>query len=174
MKYDAYGCLLDLSQKCGKEYGKLVQKLLAIAFCEAGATCLTERGIQGIDLEMVLADGRRLALEVKTAQEETVTFGKKDIDGLAARQDGGYLTYFAVLGSRLLDDWIFARYWPDEILAQRDYSLIELCAYRDMDLTNYIREHFAAAVSRHCAAAIEGGQGVLDAVLREYPCYKRA
>jgi hypothetical protein len=74
-----------LATECGKEYGKLVQKLLAIACCESGAVRLIDRSTQGIDLEVTFHDGLRVAFEVKTGQAGTVTFGKKDLDGLAGR-----------------------------------------------------------------------------------------
>jgi hypothetical protein len=50
-----------------KEYGKLVQKLLAIALLGAGADSLTDRSTQGIDLEATIR-GKRRAIEVKTTE----------------------------------------------------------------------------------------------------------
>ncbi len=50
MRLDVHRCLRDLSDRTGKEYGKLVQKLLAIAFLVAEAESVTERWIQVIDL----------------------------------------------------------------------------------------------------------------------------
>ena len=154
-------------------YGKLVQKLLAIAFCEAGATRVAERSIQGIDLEVVLGDAK-VALEVKTAQTDKVRFGKKDIDGLDARRVEGFTPYFAVLGPGLLDEWVFALCLPAEIQAQRDYSINQLRAYRDTALEASVSETFSAAVSKHSAAAAQGGQTALNQVLHDYPCFSVA
>ena len=62
MRIEVHRRLRDLAERSGQEYGKLVQKLLAIALCECGATRLTERSTQGIDLEVELPGGRSLAL----------------------------------------------------------------------------------------------------------------
>ena len=52
MRLDVHRRLRDLSDKTGKEYGKLVLKLLAIAFLEAEAESVTDRCVQGIDLRL--------------------------------------------------------------------------------------------------------------------------
>ena len=164
------------------EYGQLVQKLLALAFLEAGATRVTERSTQGIDLEVELADGRRAALEVKTSMARegqmtgtsTVAFGKKDVAGLVAREAEGYEPYLAVLGAGLLDDWIFARYRAGELRAPASCSPTRLRAYRDLALEQLVKDTFVDAVMRHATTAIEGGQGALDEVLGAHPAYSTA
>jgi len=128
---------------------------LAIAFCEAGATRVSERSIQGIDLEVVLTDVK-VALEVKTAQSDKVRFGKKDIDGLDARRTEGFTPYFAVLGPGLLDEWVFAQCFSAEIQAQRDYSIFQLRAYRDTALEATVSATFPAAVSKYSVVAAQG------------------
>ncbi len=173
MNPDTHAKLDELAATQGMEYGKLVQKLLAIAFCEAGATRVTERSIQGIDLEVVL-NNVKVALEVKTAQSDKVRFGKKDIDGLDARRAEGFLPYFAVLGPALLDEWVFAQCFPAEIQAQRDYSIIQLRAYRDTALEATVSATFPTAVSNHSAAAAQGGQAALNQVLHNYACFSVA
>jgi hypothetical protein len=175
MRNDVHRLLRYLAEKRDMEYGKLVQKLLGIAFCEAGAKSITDRGTQGIDLEVELADGRCCAFEVKTAQDNNVTFGKKDIDGLYARHEkDGYAPYFALLGSRLLDEWIFSRYVRGEIRDKRAYELTFLRAYRDAKLEKLVRMTFPEAVIKHCDAAVNGGQAALDEQLRKYDCYRIA
>ena len=174
MKQDVRRRLQEISQAKGQEYGKIVQKLLAIAFCEAGAARLTDRSTQGIDLEVTLAGGRKLALEVKTSQSEKVVFGKKDIKGLCGRKSEGLTPYLALLGPRALDEWIFARFVEGEILPDRCYALTALRAYRDAKLEELVRDAFGAAVVTHATAAIEGGQGALDAVIRRYECFASA
>lgn len=174
MKHDVRRRLQEISSATGQEYGKIVQKLLAIAFLQAGATRLTERSTQGIDLEIELADGRRLALEVKTSQSEKVSFGTKDVKGLCERQREGKTPYLALLGPRGLDDWIFARFVEGELLPNRDYAITALRAYRDAELEGSVREAFAAAVIEHVTAAIAGGQASLDAVLRRNPRFATA
>jgi hypothetical protein len=171
VRLETHRRLQDLAEHTGQGYGKLVQKLLAIAFCERGATRVTERSTQGIDLEVALADGRALAFEVKTTLSGEVAFGRKDVKGLEARAGEGLTPYFAVLGARLLDDWVLARFFPTEIQPDRAYSPTRLRAYRDADLERLIGPWFEDVVNRHAHAAIEGGQGALDGVLKGYACY---
>jgi hypothetical protein len=150
MKHEVYRRLSELSEASDKEYGKLVQKLLAIAFCKAGAIRLIERSIQGIDLEITLPDERQIAVEVKTAQDQTVKFG--------------------VLGSDLLDEWILARYHVGEIRPNQQYRLTQLRAYRDTELENQIRQHFEEAVVEYTNLPETNRQGALDEVLRGFSC----
>ena len=170
MKHEVYRRLRELSQESDKEYGKLIQKLLAIAFCKAGATRLIERSIQGIDLEVTLPDGRQIAVEVKTAQDQSVKFGKKDLDGLASQDEAGLEPYFALLGSQLLDEWILARCHKGEIKPNQQYRLTQLRAYRDKELEEWIRVHFDEAVIEFTNLPETNRQGALDEVLRAFPC----
>ena len=174
MKYDVYQHLKKLWQESDKEYGKLIQKLLAIAFCKAGAVRLIERSTQGIDLEVTWYGERRIALEVKTTQDKGVRFGKKDLDGLATQDEGGLEPYFALLGSQLLDEWILARYYPGEIKPEQ-YSLTQLRTYRDRELEDSIREYFDEAVIEECPnLPATNRQAALDQVLRTFPGYGTA
>ena len=94
MKLEVHQRLSELSTAAGKEYGKLVQKLLAIALLEAGAESLTDRSTQGIDLEATFR-GKKRAIEVKTTESGAVSLGKKDLEGLAAREADGMRAYVA-------------------------------------------------------------------------------
>lgn len=173
MNQQVHEKLRALSAEKGKEYGKLVQKLLAIAFLESGAEGLIERSIQGIDLEVRLA-GRRLALEVKTCEGGSLTLGKKDLDGLDRQCAEGLETYVPVLGDRPTDDWIFVRYAPLELPSAKQLSLFKLRAYRDRELEARIARAFEAAVLTHAAVAAREGQSGLDGVLARYPARKLA
>jgi hypothetical protein len=170
MKHEVYRRLSELSEVSEKEYGKLIQKLWAIAFCKAGAVRLIERSTQGIDLEVTLPDERRIALEVKTAQDQSVKFGKKDLDGLASQADAGLEPYFALLGSQLLDEWVLARCYAGEIKPNQQYRLTQLRAYRDKELEDSIREHFDEAVLEHTNLPEANRQSALDEVLRGFSC----
>ena len=177
MRLDVHRRLGEIAAAQGKGYGKLVQKLLAIAFLDAGAERVTERSVQGIDLEVTLAGGRRIALEVKTSEPGAsgdVQFGKKDLQGLVARAEEGYEPYFAVLGNRLLDDWVLAHHLPGELEPNNAYSPTRLRPYRDPELETLVAEAFAEAVGRHAGRAAEGGQGALDEVLRGYDAFRIA
>lgn len=165
--------LRALSAEKGKEYGKLVQKLLAIAFLESGADALIERSIQGIDLEVRLA-GRRLALEVKTCEGGSLTLGKKDLDGLDRQFADGLEAFVPVLGDRPTDDWIFVRYARGELPSAKSLSLFKLRAYRDRELESRIAPAFDRAVLTHAAVAAREGQNGLDRVLERYPARKLA
>lgn len=173
MKPAVHRRLSELSEAAGKEYGKLAQKLLALAFLEAGAESLTERSTQGIDLEVRL-DGRDLALEVKTCEASTLRLGKKDLAGLAAREAEGRAAHLAVLGSRLIDEWIVARFFPGELAPSQTRYLLELRPYRVPALESRISAPFESAVLAHAAAAASWGQRALDEVLRGHAAYRPA
>lgn len=177
MKLEVHRRLAEIAAAQDKGYGKLAQKLLAIAFLEAGAARITERSVQGIDLEVTLDDGRRLALEVKTSEPGAsgeVKLGAKDIQGLVARTEEGFEAYVAVLGNRLLDDWVLARHAPGEIAPGETFSPTRLRPFRDRALEARIAEPFAEAVGRHADRATQGGQAALDAVLRGYAAFRIA
>ena len=173
MKLEVHQRLSDLAAATEKEYGKLVQKLLAIALLEAGAEGLTDRSTQGIDLEATIR-GKKRAIEVKTTESGSVSFGKKDLEGLAARESGGARAYVAVLGNRFLDEWTIARFHAGELQPSRSYSITELRPYRDAELERAVAKPFAEAVLRHADAAARGGQRALDEVLAAHAQYLRA
>ena len=100
-----------------------------------------------------------------------VSFGRKDVKGLVARQEEGFAPYFAVLGSGLLDEWIFARYHEGEIRPGASYALTRLRPYRDRHLEAVVAETFPTVVVRHAGRAAEGGQPALDEVLRAHPSF---
>jgi len=173
MKLEVHQRLSDLSAATQKEYGKLVQKLLAIALLEAGGEELTDRSTQGIDLEVTFR-GKRRAIEVKTTESGAIALGKKDIEGLAARESGGARAYVAVLGNRFLDEWTFARFHAGEWQPSQSYSITQLRPYRDRELERAVLKPFADAVLAHADAAIRGGQRALEAILASHPQYRRA
>lgn len=173
MKLEDRDLLRKLAEERGKEYGKLVQKLLALALLELDVRELYERSTQGIDLECEL-DGRPLSIEVKTCEGRKLRLGKKDLDGLEDRARAGREAWLAVLGPGLLDDWRFARVVPGELLPQRDIPLIELRATRDTELEQRVREPFARILRQHGELAKSSGQGALDDVLRTREQYRRA
>jgi Holliday junction resolvase len=173
MKLEVHQRLTGLSAASGKEYGKLVQKLLAIAFLEAGAESLTDRSTQGIDLELVVK-GKPRAIEVKTTESGSISLGKKDLEGLAAREAGGARAYVAALGNRFLDEWTFARFHKGELQPSQSYSITQLRPYRDPDLERVIAKTFPEVVLNYADAAASRGQPALDEVLEKYPGYRRA
>jgi Holliday junction resolvase len=135
---------------------------------------VVERSVQGIDLEVTLG-GRRLALEVKTTEGDSIKLGKKDVRGLVAHQADGFEVFIAVLGAGLLDEWVVARFHEGEIPADGEVKTVLLRTYRDGDIESAISDRFDEALARHLAVAVEeGGQGRLDEVLRGYEAYAMA
>lgn len=173
MKLEVHQRLSDLSAATQKEYGKLVQKLLAIALLDAGAESLTDRSTQGIDLEATIR-GKRRAIEVKTTETGVISLGKKDLEGLAAREAEGARAYVAVLGNRFLDEWTFARFHRGELQPSQSYSITQLRSYRDRELERAVTKPFADAVLAHADAAARAGQHALDEVLAAHTQYRRA
>jgi len=173
VKLEVHQRLTELSESSGKEYGKLVQKLLAIALLEAGAESVTDRCTQGIDLEATLGGVRR-AIEIKTTESGQVSLGRKDLEGLAARAAEGARAYVAALGNRFLDEWTFARFHAGELQPSQGYSITQLRTYRDAELERVVAKPFAEAVLAHTDAALRGGQHALEAVLASHAQYRRA
>jgi Holliday junction resolvase len=173
MKLEVHQRLAELSRATEKEYGKLVQKLLALALLEAGAEDLTDRGTQGIDLE-AMVKGKRRAIEVKTTESGAISLGKKDLEGLAAREAGGARAYVAVLGNRFLDEWTIARFHKGELQPSRSYSITQLRPYRDRELERAVEREFADVVLAHADEAARRGQTALDDLLAAHPQYRRA
>lgn len=173
MQHETHAALADIRSKVGKEYGKLVQKLLAASFLDSQVEKLVERSTQGIDLEMVIA-GETYAFEVKTSEGDSIRLGKKDIEGLDRLVELGQRVYIAVLPNGLLDEWIFARYYPGEILADTTLGSFCLRAYQDSALQQRIAVSFPAMVEKHANRAITRRQDGLNEVLALYPEWGRA
>jgi len=89
------------------EFGKIAQKLLAIAFCRMSFE-VKERSVQDVDIEAV-KDDLKYWLEVKTTDKDEAIIGEKDAIGLNQCEllHGG-VTGYAVLKIGLLADWIIA------------------------------------------------------------------
>jgi Holliday junction resolvase len=173
VKLEVHQRLAELSKATDKEYGKLVQKLLALALLEAGAEDLTDRCVQGIDLEATFK-GKRRAIEVKTTESGSISLGKKDLEGLAAKEGAGSRAYVAALGNRFLDDWTFARFHKGELQPSQSYSITQLRPYREAELERAVSRAFADAVLAHADAAMRGGQNALDELLKAHAQYRQA
>ncbi|MBA7509584.1 hypothetical protein ES705_01542 [subsurface metagenome] len=89
------------------EFGKIAQKLLAIAFCRLSFE-VKERSVQDVDIEAV-KDDLKYWLEVKTTNKDEVIIGEKDANGLnQCKLLHGGVTGYAVLKIGLLADWIIS------------------------------------------------------------------
>ena len=173
MKHETHAKLERLRAEVGREYGKLVQKLLAVAFLETDVQKLVERSTQGIDLEMDIA-GERCVFEVKTSESDSVRLSPKDLEGLNRQAEDGARIYLAVLTSAPFEDCILARYVPGEFPTGKDLTSFPFRAHRDRDLEQRILTAFDRVVDRDVHVAITRRQGGMDEVLQGYPAWGRA
>lgn len=167
MKYQTHEKLEKLRAEVGKEYGKLVQKLLAIAFLETDVKKLVERSSQGIDLQLEIA-GERYVFEVKTSEGDSIRLGAKDLEGLDRHVEERAKAYWAVLINGPFEDWILARYVPGEFPTATDLTSFPFRAHRDLCLEERIHKVFEIVVDAHLDTAIKGRQRGLDQVLEGY------
>ena len=146
-----------------REFGKLCQKLLAIAYRVAGFGHVVERGVQGVDVDAAL-DGRvKYATEVKTTVTNYVHFLPKDVEGLYARGADGCQPVLAVLRLAPLSEWYLV---DARRLAARRLHIPSLRPSRLHDLEGRILPSFDEAVQEHADGALDSSQSYLDGVLQ--------
>jgi len=141
-------------------FGKITQKLLAMAFYNAGFHHLVERGVQGVDIDVANSAGEKYALEVKTTDGEAVPISKENIDALAARTSDGYIPMIAALRMQMFEDWILADV-PLSQLRPGATTLSRLRGYRVGRLEELICPAFEEVVHEHSAAVLSGGERYL-------------
>ena len=173
MKHETHAKLERLRAETGREYGTLVQKLLAAAFLETDVQKLVERSTQGIDLEMEIA-GERCVFEVKTSESDAVRLSPKDLEGLDRLVEDGGRVYLAVLTNAPFENWVLARYVPGEFPTGKDLTSFPFRAHRDRELEQRILTAFDRVVDRDVHIAITRRQGGMDEVLQRYPAWGRA
>lgn len=147
-------------------FGKITQKLLALAFYDAGFHHFVERGSQGVDIDVANPAGNKYALEVKTTDGETVAISKENIDALEARATDGYLPLIAALRMQLFEDWVLAAI-PLNQLRPGAMPLSRLRAYRLRDLEGSICPAFEAVVNEHINGVLSRGEQYLIKVLAQ-------
>jgi len=165
MKPNVFETLRQIRNKHGHgEFGKIAQKLLAIALCRLCFT-VAERAIQGVDIDAVRED-LRYSFEVKTTDKDEITIGEKDIRGLQQRTQDGYKIGFAVLRVSLLSNWVLAS--GDNILP----GTVRIGRFKTqsiLPLEEEVNEAFSVAVQeygRDILSADKGqGQMVADRIL---------
>jgi hypothetical protein len=173
VKHETHAKLERLRAETGREYGKLVQKLLAVAFLQTDVQKLVERSTQGIDLEMEIA-GERCVFEVKTSESDAVRLSPKDLEGLDRLVEDGGRVYLAVLTNAPFENWVLARYVPGEFPTGKDLTSFPFRAHRDRELEQRILTAFDRVVDRDVHIAITRRQGGMDEVLQRYPAWGRA
>ena len=173
MKYSTWKHLNNLREEEGNEVGKLVQKFLALALLEIGASKLTERAIEGVDIDFEL-DGCEWAMEVKIVIKDegnSVTLGKKDFKGLDGRIERDRRAMFAFLGHQLTDDWLFIPHPGSGLQPNDKTSMVLLRALQDTNWAGKINEPFEKMVEQHILVARDEGQKGLNKVLNSHPDY---
>jgi len=165
MKPNVFETLRQIRDKHGAgEFGKIAQKLLAIALCRLCFT-VEERAIQGVDIDAIKED-LRYSFEVKTTDKDEINIGEKDILGLQQRTQDGYKIGFAVLRVSLLSNWVVAS--GDNILPGT-VRIGRFKTQRILPLEEEVNEAFSVVVDdygRDILSAAKGqGQMVADRML---------
>ena len=164
MKTETYERLKSLYDRWdSREFGKLSQKFLAIAFRRGGYTHIEGRGVQGVDFDAANGQEERYAVEVKTTLARSVSFKKKDVEGLIRRKKDGYEPILAVLRLERFSDWILAR---AETIKSGSLYIDTLRAHRLSHLEQRIGPIFDGVLEDHFRGAMQEGQSYLDGVLR--------
>lgn len=167
MKTEIYDKLEKLHDKYGpREFGKLCQKFLAIAFQKAGYSCVaeSERGVQGVDIGEIEKGDEKYSIEVKTTITDYINYEKKDEEGLRYKKEQGYQPILAVLKLDRFSDWVFEK--ADGLKAERIY-IDSLRIYRMRELESNISPLFDETVMEHYERSLQEGQSYLDNVLRQ-------
>ncbi len=149
------------------ESGKIIQKLLALALQRLGYDHLEERSIQGVDIDvMTKSTGDRHALEVKTSKTAEILIAKKDSQGLKAREQDGYQTFYAILCYPLCfsEGWILV---PAGIVKEGTHRAIGLLRNRDKELSEKINRVFPQVVEEAGSAVLECAAGTALSFLKE-------
>jgi Holliday junction resolvase len=164
MNLNTYQKLEELHRKFGaQEFGKLCQKFLALTFQRIGYNRVTERGVQGVDVDAAGAGDKKYTIEVKTTKQDSINFEMKDAEGLKKRSMDGYLPLLAVLRLSPLSEW----YLSDVTELQVGRVSVEaLRPYRFKELERRIEPVFDRSVEEHFAGTMQRGQGYLDEILR--------
>lgn len=164
MKTATYLRLARLHARHGpREFGKIVQKLVALAFRHGGCMHVVERGVQGVDVDVAWSD-EKYSVEIKTTRTSHVVYQTKDLVGLQRRGQDGYRPLVGVLRLGALSDW----YLVDANRMRPGSHDIEcLRPYCRHDLGAHLRLHFELMVEQHFDGALLASQSYLDGVLRE-------
>jgi len=165
MKTETYERLKCLHDKYGpQEFGKICQKLLAIAFQMAGYNHIVERGVQGVDVDAGGESGEKYAIEIKTTITKSVNFEQKDVEGLQKRKADGYQPILAVLRLERFSDWIFAK---ADIIRRGSIYIDSLRVYRLRELQKRICPFFDKVIKEYFEGARQEGQRYLNNILQQ-------
>lgn len=150
-----------------KEFGKVVQKLLALSFIDMGYEVVEERAVQGVDIDMIdKKTGERCSLEVKTSQGGEIILSPKDIEGLERRCVDHYSTYYAALclPHCLSEGWIIV---PSRGIKQGKYSAMRLASKDDGALSKKANAAFPGVLKKASGPLLACRKGHAMKLLRE-------
>lgn len=159
--------LEKLYQAHPKEFGKVVQKLLALTFRELGYEIIEERAVQGVDIDMVdKPTGERISMEVKTSQGSQVEIPRKDVEGLERRRRDHYATFYAVLCMPycISEGWVI---FPALGIKEGKYSTLRLATKDDGSLSEKANSAFPAVLKRASEPLMSCRRGHAMELLRE-------
>ncbi len=144
-----------------RQFGKICQKLLAVAFRAGGCDHLVERGVQGVDIDAAWG-GIKYTTEVKTTTTAAIHLAAKDITGLRSRQADGYHPLLGVLRLAPLADWLVA---DAATLRVGTLPVDLLRPYRLRDLELQLQPLFDGVLEAHFEPTLRAGQYYLDQTL---------
>jgi len=167
MKVATFRRLEQLREKYGPGiFGKIAQKLLALAFYDVGFHFIVERGVQGADIDVENEVGDKYTLEVKTTDAESILISKENIDALTDRARDGFGPLVAALRMQMFEDWVIAAI-PLAELRPGTIRLARLRAYRKRPLEVAVCPSFEGVVNQHFAGVLAGGESYLIRVLED-------
>lgn len=167
MKVEAFQHLQQIRAKFGPGiFGKITQKLLALALYEAGFVDIVERDVQGADIDATDATGKKYALEVKTTDGESVPITAENIEALKDRTRDDYLPVIAALRVRMFENWVFANI-PLGDLRPGSLPLARLRAYRIRDIETSVCPAFEVVLNEHSGGVLARGGYYLSQVLAQ-------
>jgi Holliday junction resolvase len=145
-------------------FGKIAQKLLALAFRSIGFGHVVERGVQGVDIDVV-SSGEKYALEVKTTEGTTITLDASNLQALRDRGQDGYAPVLAILRLALFEGWLVSRP-PLAELRPGQFLIDRFRTYRMKAIEEQIAPAFEKVVAEHFEGTLKGGQQYLNERLR--------
>jgi hypothetical protein len=164
MKTTTYRGLCALHDRHGpREFGKICQKLLALAFRAGGCPHVVERGVQGVDIDAVWA-GTKYTVEIKTTRQSAIHLLPKDVLGLASRSRDGYRPLLGVLRLSPLADWLLA---DAGCLQAGELAIDALRPHRSECLERRLRPLFDDVLAAHAGNTLRESQRYLDRILRQ-------
>jgi len=167
MKVSTFQHLVRIREKFGPGlFGKIAQKLLALALCDTGFSYVVERGVQGVDVDATSSKGDKYTLEVKTTEGDSIYLSKENLDALRDRAADGYVPVIAALRLQMFEDWLFAKI-PLSRVRRGSIPLARLRAYHIIKLEALVCPAFEAVVNQHFTGVLARGERYLAELLAQ-------